>query len=121
MVKCTGRGLVVKRPEVLSKVQTLNLVLGVGVFSPLPIKIRKEPEDKNAKTKTSENFAEEKMFAEDITEDFSEDRRYHFHSGFSSISGYLRNLRRRLLSSEKFSEVFTLWVFLPLSRFQKMT
>ena len=51
------------------------------------------------------------MFAEDISEDFSEDRRYHFYSGFYSISGYLRNLRGRLLSSEKFSEVFTLWVF----------
>ena len=33
VVKCTGRGLVVKRPGVLSKVQMLNLVLGVGVFS----------------------------------------------------------------------------------------
>ena len=32
MVKCTGRGLVVKRPGVLSKVQVLTLVLGVGVF-----------------------------------------------------------------------------------------
>ena len=30
------RGLVVKRPGVLSKVQMLNLVLGVGVFSLLP-------------------------------------------------------------------------------------
>ena len=38
MVKYTGRGLVVKRPGVLSKVQMLNLVLGVGVFSLLPIK-----------------------------------------------------------------------------------
>ena len=38
MVKCTGRGLVVKRPGVLSKVQMLNLVLGVGVFSLLPTK-----------------------------------------------------------------------------------
>ena len=37
MVKYTGRGLVVKRPRVLSKVQMLNLVLGVGVFSLLPI------------------------------------------------------------------------------------
>ena len=37
MVKCTGRGLVVKRPAVLSKVQMLTLVLGVGVFSILPI------------------------------------------------------------------------------------
>ena len=36
MVKCTGRGLVVQRPGVLSKVQMLNLVLGVGVFSLLP-------------------------------------------------------------------------------------
>ena len=32
VVKCTRRGLVVKRPGVLSKVQMLNLVLGVGVF-----------------------------------------------------------------------------------------
>ena len=40
-------------------------------------------------------------------------------TGFKSISRYLRNLRGRLLSSEKFSEVFTLkpfpvmgtWVF----------
>ena len=37
MAKCTGRGLVVKRPGVLSKVQMLTLVLGVGVFSLLPI------------------------------------------------------------------------------------
>ena len=36
MVEYTGRGLVVKRPGVLSKVQMLNLVLGVGVFSLLP-------------------------------------------------------------------------------------
>ena len=36
MVKYTGRGLVVKRPGVLSKVQMLTLVLGVGVFSLLP-------------------------------------------------------------------------------------
>ena len=52
------------------------------------------------------------MFAEDISEDFSEDRRYHFYIGFLEyfwISS--RNLRGRLLSSEKFSEVFTLWVF----------
>ena len=36
VAKFTRRGLVVKRPGVLSKVQMLNLVLGVGVFSPLP-------------------------------------------------------------------------------------
>ena len=36
MVNYTGRGLVVKRPGGLSKVQMLNLVLGVGVFSLLP-------------------------------------------------------------------------------------
>ena len=40
MVKYTGRGLVVKRPGVLSKVQVLNLVLGVGVFSLLPSKTK---------------------------------------------------------------------------------
>ena len=39
MVKCTGRGLVVKRPGVLSKVQMLTLVLGVGVFSLLPTNV----------------------------------------------------------------------------------
>ena len=36
----TGRGLVVKRPGVLSKIQMLTLVLGVGVFSLLPKKGR---------------------------------------------------------------------------------
>ena len=36
MVNYTGRGLGVKRPGVLSKVQMLNLVWGVGVFSLLP-------------------------------------------------------------------------------------
>ena len=36
VVKYTRMGLVVKRPGVLSKVQMLNLVLGVGVFSLLP-------------------------------------------------------------------------------------
>ena len=30
MVKYTGRGLVVKRPGVLSKVEMLNFVLGAG-------------------------------------------------------------------------------------------
>ena len=34
MVNYTGRGLVVKRPGVLSKVQMLNLVLGVGGLFP---------------------------------------------------------------------------------------
>ena len=38
MAKCTGRGLAVKRPGVLNKVQMLNLVSGVGVFSLLPKK-----------------------------------------------------------------------------------
>ena len=47
------------------------------------------------------------MFAEDTSEDFSD----LTFTGFYGISGYLRNLRGRLLSSEKFSEVFTLWVF----------
>ena len=31
-------------------------------------------------------------------------------TGFQSRSGYLRNLRGRLLSSEKFLEAFALWV-----------
>ena len=34
---------------------------------------------KTQRAKTSENFAEGKMFARDISEDFSEDRRYHFY------------------------------------------
>ena len=54
------------------------------------------------------------MFAEDISEDFSD----LTFTGIYSISGYLRNLRGRLLSSEKFSEVLPSG-FLPLSRFQK--
>ena len=37
VAKYTGRGLVVKQPGVLSKVQMLHLVLGVGVSSLLPI------------------------------------------------------------------------------------
>ena len=36
MVEYTGGGLAAKRPGGLSKVQMLTLVLGVGVFSPLP-------------------------------------------------------------------------------------
>ena len=36
VAKYTGRGLVVKRPGVLSKAQMLTLVLGVGLFSLLP-------------------------------------------------------------------------------------
>ena len=43
VVKYTGRGLVVKRPGVLSKAQMLTLVLGVGVFSLLPMK--KDPKN----------------------------------------------------------------------------
>ena len=50
MVKCTGSGLVAKRPGVLSKGQMLNLVLGVGVFCLLPIKIDTNHGLKNAKT-----------------------------------------------------------------------
>ena len=69
------------------------------------------------KGQTSENFAEQNKFAENISEAFSEDRRYHFYTGFQSISGCLRNLRGRLLSSEKFSEAFTLWVFTTLKPF----
>ena len=40
MAKYKGRGLVVKRPGVLSKVQMLTLALGVGVFSLLPKQVR---------------------------------------------------------------------------------
>ena len=43
VVKYTGRGLAVKRPGVLSKVQMLNLVLAVGVFSLLPNKYQESP------------------------------------------------------------------------------
>ena len=40
-VKCTGRGLVLKRPGVLSKVQMLTLVLGVGGLFPSSNKCQK--------------------------------------------------------------------------------
>ena len=52
------------------------------------------------------------MFAEDVSEDFSEDRRLYFY-WIQSISGYLRKFRGILLSSKKFSEVLNLWVFNP--------
>ena len=51
MVKYTGRGLVVKRPGVLSKVQMLNLILGVGVFSLLPKGVRQKEFGKKRRTK----------------------------------------------------------------------
>ena len=41
--------------------------------------LRKEPEVKTQRAKTSQNFAEDKLFADDISEDFSEDRRYHLY------------------------------------------
>ena len=47
MVKYIGRGLVVKRPGALSKVQMLTLVLGVGVFSLLPHLESRSPNRKN--------------------------------------------------------------------------
>ena len=59
---------------------------------------------------------------EDIApEDFSEDRRYHFYW----ISEYLRWMSSkssavRLLSSEEFWGVFTLWGFYPLSRISSL-
>ena len=97
-----------------------KLVFSAGISSTLHIYLIQTGKSQRVKTqrvKTSENFAEEKKFAEDISEDFSEDTRYHFY-WIQSISGYLRNLRGRLLSSEKFSEVSTLWVFSlkPFSR-----
>ena len=76
---------------------------------------------KTQRVKTSKNSAEEKcsqmifqkisQTIEDITfTGFSSLSGYHFYWIFE-YSGYLRNLRGRLLSSEKFSDVFTLWVF----------
>ena len=90
-----------------------NLALAISYcFS--PTKIGKIQRVETQRAKTSENFAEEQMFAEDISEDFSD----LAFTGIYSISGYLRNLRGRLLSSEKFSEVLPSG-FLPLSRFQQ--
>ena len=52
------------------------------------------------------------MFAEDISEDFSEDKRYHFYTGFYSISGDIFEIfAEDCFFSEKFSGVLTLWVF----------
>ena len=73
--------------------------------------VRKEPEGKNTKGKTSENFAEAKQCSQKIFQKISQKIEDITFTGFQSISGYLRNLRGRLLSSEKFSEVFTPWVF----------
>ena len=46
------------------------------------------------------------MFAEDISEDFSDST--FFLDFIESFWRYFRNLRGRLRSSERFSEVFTL-------------
>ena len=74
---------------------------------------RKEPEGKNAKGKSlSKLFGEAKMFAEEISEEFSQDRRYHFHC-------FLEYFWISSKSSQKialFWEVFG--SFLPLSLFQ---
>ena len=79
------------------------------------IGFRKDPEGKNAKGKNLSKLCgkcSQKIFQkisqklEDVT-----------FTGFSSISGYLQNLRGRLLSSEKFSEGLPSG-FLPLCRFQ---
>ena len=72
MVKCTGRGLVVKRPGVLSKVQTLDLVLGVGVFSLLPINfarhvIRSERAKGVAKASCGEMVVQKGVFGESVS------------------------------------------------------
>ena len=53
MVKYTGSGLVVKRPGVLSKVQMLNLVLGVGVFSLLPILVSEPGSERKVLTRVT--------------------------------------------------------------------
>ena len=73
--------------------------------------IRKEPEGKNAKGKNFWKLRGRKKRSRKIFQKISQKIEDITFTGFYSISGYLRNLRGRLLSSEKFSEVFTLWVF----------
>ena len=51
---------------------------------------------------------------------FSEDRRDHFSWILEYFWRSSRNLRGRLLSSEKFSEVFIFWGFYPPARFQSV-
>ena len=53
---------------------------------------RKEPDGKN----TKKDFAEAELFVEEISEDFSEDRRYHFY-------GILEHVWISSKSSQKFS------------------
>ena len=84
---------------------------------PLARLVRKEPEGKNTKGKNFWKLRGRKKCSQKIFQKISQKKEDITFTGFYSISGYLRNLRGRLLSSEKFSEVFTLWV-LPLSRFQ---
>ena len=50
------------------------LSLRLGVVLSLP--------KKSQRAKTSENLAEEIVFAEDVSENVSKDRRYHFYTGF---------------------------------------
>ena len=69
---------------------------------------RKNLEGKNAKGKNFRKLrADENNFRRRCFRRFL---RSHFYWILYSTSGYLRNLRGRLLSSEKLSEVFTLWV-----------
>ena len=70
-----------------------------------------DPEGKNAKGKNFWKLRGRKKCLRKIFQKISQKIEDITFIGFYSISGYLRNLRGRLLSSEKFSEVFTLWVF----------
>ena len=58
------------------------------------------------------------MFAEDISEDFSEDRRYHFYWILECFWTSSKSSRKIAFFWEVFGSLYPLG-FLPLSRFQK--
>ena len=63
---------------------------------------------KTRRAKTSENFAEEKMFAEDISEDASEDRRYHFYWFFKYLWISSKSSRKIAFFWEVFGSFYAL-------------
>ena len=53
---------------------------------------------KTQRAKTSENFEEEKTFAEDSSEDFSEDRRYHFYWVLECLKVWIFSKSSRMIA-----------------------
>ena len=111
--RLTGNKGISLKNGVQSWVSFASKVLGAALTY-VPALSGKSQRVKTQRVKTSENFAEEKKGSQKIFQKIFQKIEDISFAGFYSISGYLRNLRGRLLSSEKLSEVFALWGgFLP--------